>query len=82
MEALNITAIVGDKGHSHPYTCMDNSDGTNVLSVTFHPQQQILASESVFAIMLEVTIIFSCLFLMHSISKLTILVQEIFIYWG
>ena len=44
MEALNITAIVGDKGQSHPYTCMDNSDGTNVLSVTFHPQQQILVS--------------------------------------
>ena len=44
MEALNITAIVGDKGQGHPYTCMDNSDGTNVLSVTFHPQQQILVS--------------------------------------
>ena len=42
MEALNITAIVGNKGPSHPYECMDNNDGTNVLSVTFHPQQQIL----------------------------------------
>ena len=44
--ALNITAIVGNKGQSHPYSCMDNSDGTNVLSVTFHPQQQTLVIKS------------------------------------
>ncbi|XP_062518697.1 uncharacterized protein LOC134193864 [Corticium candelabrum] len=35
-EAINITAIVGDKG-SHAYECMDNTDGTNVLSVTYDP---------------------------------------------
>ena len=36
-EALNMTAIVGNKGMEHPYQCLDNNDGTNVLSVTFKP---------------------------------------------
>lgn len=38
MQAINITSIVGDKGH-HAYECMDNTDGTNVLSVTYDPNQ-------------------------------------------
>ncbi|XP_065842108.1 uncharacterized protein [Oscarella lobularis] len=41
MEAINITAIVGDKGH-HAYDCMDNTDGTNVLSVTYDPNDKIM----------------------------------------
>jgi len=36
-EAINITAIVADKGSSHPYHCENNTDGGNVLSVTYHP---------------------------------------------
>ena len=38
VEALNMTAIVGDKG-KHRYECMENTDGTNVLSVTFKPEK-------------------------------------------
>jgi len=36
-DAINMTAILGDKG-THAYHCLaNNTDGTNVLSVTFHP---------------------------------------------
>jgi len=35
-DAINMTSILGDKGH-HAYQCYNNTDGTNVLSVTFHP---------------------------------------------
>ncbi len=37
-----MTAIVGDKGSQHPHHCQDNTDGTNVLSVTFLPEQHTL----------------------------------------
>lgn len=33
-----MTAIVGNKGMEHPYQCLGNNDGTNVLSVTFKPE--------------------------------------------
>lgn len=43
-EAINTTAILGDKGH-HAYQCENNTDGSNILSVTFHPiAQEIWAS--------------------------------------
>ena len=35
-EATNITSIAGDKG-MQPYTCQNNTDGSNVLSVAFSP---------------------------------------------
>ncbi|XP_065888918.1 uncharacterized protein [Dysidea avara] len=35
-EAVNITSIAGDKG-KHAYSCEDNTDGSNVISVTFQP---------------------------------------------
>jgi hypothetical protein len=41
MEAVNITAIAGDKGRD-PYICQNNTNGTNVLSVTFEPNDQTL----------------------------------------
>lgn len=37
-----MTVTVGDKGSSHPHVCMDNNDGTNVLSVLFQPEHQTL----------------------------------------
>ena len=44
LEAVNITSILGDKGH-HAYQCYDNSDGSNILSVTYHPiSQQVWAA--------------------------------------
>jgi hypothetical protein len=42
-EAVNITAVVGDKGR-HPYLCEQNVDGTNVLSVAFAPHERVLAA--------------------------------------
>jgi len=43
LAAVNITAIVGDKGKSSPYSCANFTEihekGSNVLSVTFHPSQ-------------------------------------------
>lgn len=45
MEALNVTAIVGDKGSHHPYQCQNNTDGSNVLSITFKPEHHIMASD-------------------------------------
>eukprot|EP01114_Cavostelium_apophysatum_P014540 TRINITY_DN379_c0_g1_i1.p1 TRINITY_DN379_c0_g1~~TRINITY_DN379_c0_g1_i1.p1 ORF type:complete len:548 (+),score=118.60 TRINITY_DN379_c0_g1_i1:165-1808(+) len=36
LAAINMTSIVGDKGH-HAYSCYNNTDGTNVLSATYHP---------------------------------------------
>jgi len=41
-EAINMTAIVADKGSDHPYLCEDNNDGSNVLSVVFHPGQDVM----------------------------------------
>ena len=54
LQAVNVTSIVADKGSKHPYVCMvrqssivlgvdivqDNTDGSNVLSVVFHPLTQ------------------------------------------
>ena len=40
LEMLNITALAGDKGHSHPYKC-DGPDGTNVISTLGVPTQGI-----------------------------------------
>jgi len=37
-EAINITSILGNKG-THAYQCYNNTDGSNVLSVTFQPAQ-------------------------------------------
>lgn len=45
MEALNMTAIVGDKGSEHPHQCLNNTDGSNVLSVTFLPEHQTLVGQ-------------------------------------
>ena len=43
LEVLNVTAIVGDKGHTHPYQCLsNNTDGTNILSAVFQPQDNIM----------------------------------------
>ena len=44
VEAVNITAIAGHKGEDHPYSCYNNTDGTNVLSVVYKPQDQVLVS--------------------------------------
>lgn len=41
LQAINITSALGDKGH-HPYVCSNDSEGTNVLSVTFSPAQSVL----------------------------------------
>eukprot|EP00118_Oscarella_pearsei_P024914 m.307108 g.307108 ORF g.307108 m.307108 type:complete len:499 (+) comp41908_c0_seq1:30-1526(+) len=41
MQAINITSIVADKG-KHPYDCMDNTDGSNVLSVTYDPGDKVM----------------------------------------
>ncbi|XP_064389366.1 uncharacterized protein LOC135337365 [Halichondria panicea] len=40
LEVINITAIAGDKGHSHAYQCQDNNNGTNILSSVFQPQDK------------------------------------------
>jgi hypothetical protein len=37
-QAVNITAIVGDKGENTVYAC-DGTDGSNILSVTFDPSK-------------------------------------------
>ena len=37
--AINITSILGDKGET-AYQCQDNTSGSNIISVTFHPGQQ------------------------------------------
>merc|ERR1712232_44795 len=42
-EALNITAIIGQKG-KNVYKCENTDTGTNVLGVTFLPQQLFLYS--------------------------------------
>eukprot|EP00003_Mantamonas_plastica_P014101 TRINITY_DN2450_c0_g1_i2.p2 TRINITY_DN2450_c0_g1~~TRINITY_DN2450_c0_g1_i2.p2 ORF type:complete len:299 (+),score=110.28 TRINITY_DN2450_c0_g1_i2:442-1338(+) len=39
-QAINMTSILGDKGH-HQFTCTDNTDGSNVLSVAFQPGAQV-----------------------------------------
>jgi len=39
-----MTSMVGDKGSKHPHDCLDNTDGSNVLSVTYLPEQQVLVS--------------------------------------
>ncbi len=44
LEVINITAIAGDKGHSHAYQCQDNTNGTNILSSVFQPQDKIMVS--------------------------------------
>lgn len=36
LEAVNVTSIVADKGKD-PYVCQAQGDGSNILSVTFHP---------------------------------------------
>jgi hypothetical protein len=43
-EAINVTAIAGDKGHARQdvYKCSGTNAGTNVLSVTFVPKAQYL----------------------------------------
>ena len=42
-EATNITSIAGDKG-SDPYTCQNNTSGSNVLSVAFSPNTLTMVS--------------------------------------
>jgi len=42
LEAVNMTAIVGDKSSQHPYLCLNNTDGSNVLSATYHPSANIM----------------------------------------
>lgn len=37
LDALTITAIVGDKGSATPYQCQNAVQGSNVLSATYHP---------------------------------------------
>jgi len=37
--AINITSILGDKGET-AYQCQDNTSGSNIISVTFHPGKQ------------------------------------------
>ena len=69
MEAINITAIAGDKG-KHAYSCevscngvvwwlyhpcvstQDNTDGSNVISVTFQPQQSTLVSDYTYTVLI------------------------------
>lgn len=41
-EAVNITAILGDKGSEKFLTCQDNFKGINVISVTYDPQELIM----------------------------------------
>lgn len=38
-QAVNITAIVGQKGQGHFYHCGDTHSGSNVLSVAFDPNE-------------------------------------------
>ena len=43
LEAVNITAIVADKG-KHAYSCANNTDGSNILSVAFSPSEDVVYS--------------------------------------
>ena len=38
-EALNVAAILGDKGTEKCYSCQDNFKGSNVLSVMYQPSK-------------------------------------------
>lgn len=38
-EALNVTAILGDKGSEKFYSCQNNYKGLNVISVMYQPSQ-------------------------------------------
>ncbi len=40
-----MTSMVGDKGSKHPHTCLDNTDGSNVLSVTYQPEKLTLVGD-------------------------------------
>jgi len=40
-QALNLTAILGDKGQTSPFQCPNTTDGSNVLSVMFMPGDQV-----------------------------------------
>lgn len=41
---VNITSVVGNKGDSREqfYICANNTDGSNVISAAFAPQEQLL----------------------------------------
>lgn len=41
-DAANLTAVVGDKGHEMT-TCLNSTNGTNVLSVAFAPSEAVMA---------------------------------------
>lgn len=41
-EAVNITAILGDKGSEKFLTCKNNFKGINVISVAYDPQELIM----------------------------------------
>jgi hypothetical protein len=43
-QAVNITAVVGDKGHATPYACQDTPTGSNVLSVAYDPANLVMAA--------------------------------------
>lgn len=41
-EAINMTAILGDKGSEKFLTCKNNFKGINVISVTYDPKELIM----------------------------------------
>lgn len=41
-EAVNITAILGDKGSEKFLTCENNFKGINVISVTYDPKELVM----------------------------------------
>ncbi len=38
VEAINMTAIMGDKQHKNYFSCQDGPSGSNVISVTYYPK--------------------------------------------
>lgn len=43
-QAVNLTAVVGDKGHATPYVCQSSPSGSNVLSVAYAPGVHTMAA--------------------------------------